>query len=87
MDNTRASCVKSGFGRFRSRDRMRNVRFHARHYHLYYALSTQRRVFVTEAVIIPRKISIIAPQVSPTSRGKMPKGTSALEDPEEELER
>ena len=35
-----------------------------------YALSTQRRVSVTEAVIIPRKISIIPPQVFPTSRGK-----------------
>ena len=73
MDSTRASCVKPGFGRFRSRKRMRNVRLHARHYHLCYALSTQRRVSVTEAVIIPRKISIIPPQVSPTSRGKMPK--------------
>ena len=55
-DSTRASCVKPGFGRFRSRERMRNVRLHARHYHLCYALSTQRRVSVTEAVIIPRKI-------------------------------
>ena len=44
-----------------------------RHYHLCYVLSTQRRVSVTEAIIIPGKISIIPPQVSPASRGKMPK--------------
>ena len=60
-------------GRFRSRKRMRNVRLHARHYHLCYVLSTQRWVPDTEVVIIPRKISIISPQVSPTSRGKAPK--------------
>ena len=64
------------FGRFRSRKRVRNVRFRARHYHLCYALSalsTQRRVSITETLIIPRKISIIPPQVSQTSRGKTPK--------------
>ena len=45
-----------------------------------YALSTQRRVLDTEAVIIPRKIIIIIiiiikiiKLVSPTSRGKTPK--------------
>ena len=73
MDSTRANCVKPGFGRFRSRKRVRNVRLHARHYHLCYALSTQRRVSVTESVIIPGKISIIPPQVCLTSRGKIPK--------------
>ena len=73
MDSTRASCVKPGFGRFRSRERMRNVRLHARHYHLCYALSTQRWIPDTEAVIISRKIGIIPPQVSPTRRDKTPK--------------
>ncbi|MPC48468.1 hypothetical protein E2C01_042241 [Portunus trituberculatus] len=42
---------------------MRNVCLHARHYHLCCAFSTQRRVSDTETVIIPRKISIIPPQV------------------------
>ena len=58
------------------REKMRNVCLLARHYHLCYALSTQRRVPDTEAVIIPRKISIIPPQVSPTNRGKTPKAPS-----------
>ena len=44
---------------------MRNVRLHARHNHLCYVLSTQRWVPEPEAVIIPRKISIIPLQVSP----------------------
>ena len=69
MDSTRASCVKPGFGRFRSRERMRNVRLNARHYHLCYALCTQRWVSDTEAVIIPRNITIIPSNVSATSRG------------------
>ena len=75
MDSTRASYVEPWFGRFRSRKRVRNIRLHARHYHLCYALSTQRRVSVTEAVIIPRKISTIPPQVSLTSIGKTPKAS------------
>ena len=53
MDSARASCVKPGSGRFRLRKRVRNVHLHARHYHLCYALSTQRRVSVMEAVILP----------------------------------
>ena len=69
-DSTRASCVKPGFRKFGSRKRVRYVSLHVRHC---YALSTQRRVSVTEAVILPRKISIISRQVSPTSRGKKPK--------------
>ena len=73
MDSKRASSVKPGFVRFRSRKRVRNVRLHARHYHLCYALSTQRRVLDTEAVIIPRKISTIPLQVSLTSKGKSSK--------------
>ncbi|MPC24150.1 hypothetical protein E2C01_017225 [Portunus trituberculatus] len=52
---------------------MRNVQLHAKQYHFCYTFSTQRWVSDTETVIIPGKISIIAPQVLPTSRGKMPK--------------
>ena len=45
---------KPRFGSLKGRKRVRN----AGHYHLCYVLSTQRQVSVTEAVIIPRKISI-----------------------------
>ncbi|MPC39496.1 hypothetical protein E2C01_033034 [Portunus trituberculatus] len=72
MYSTRAGCVKPRFRRFRLRKRMKNVRLYARHYHLRYAFSTQRWVSDTKTVIIPRKISIISPQVPPTGRGKTP---------------
>ena len=65
MYSMRTGCVKPRFGGFRTRERVRNVRLHARHYHLYYAFCTQRRVSDTEAVVIPRKVSIVAPQVPP----------------------
>ncbi|MPC98892.1 hypothetical protein E2C01_094278 [Portunus trituberculatus] len=51
---------------------MRNVRLHARHYHLRHVFSTQRWVSDMETVIIPRKISIIPPQVPPPGISKMP---------------
>ncbi|MPC20702.1 hypothetical protein E2C01_013657 [Portunus trituberculatus] len=45
----------------------------ARHYHLCHALSTERWVpDTTEAVVIPRNITIKPPQVPPTSRCKTP---------------
>ncbi|MPC42168.1 hypothetical protein E2C01_035782 [Portunus trituberculatus] len=47
---------------------MRNVRLHARHYHLCYAVSSQRWVSDTETVITPEKISKIPPQVPPTDK-------------------
>ncbi|MPC47554.1 hypothetical protein E2C01_041303 [Portunus trituberculatus] len=56
-------------------------------YHLRYAYSTNRWVTDTETVIIPRKISIIPPQVPPTGRGKTPEASLLWEDPEERLEK
>ncbi|MPD00913.1 hypothetical protein E2C01_096418 [Portunus trituberculatus] len=44
---------------------MRHERLHARLYHLCYTFSTNRWVSDTEAIIIPGKICIIPPQVSP----------------------
>ena len=55
---------------------MRNVRLHGRHYHLCYALTTQRWVPDTEAVVITREVSIILLQVSLTSRAITPKAPS-----------
>ncbi|MPC96589.1 hypothetical protein E2C01_091855 [Portunus trituberculatus] len=51
---------------------MRNVRLHARHYHLCYAFSTKRWLSDTETVIIPGKITIPPPQVPPSGIGKTP---------------
>ena len=75
MDSTRTSRVEPGFVRFRRRERVRNECLHARDDHLSYAFCTTRRVSVMEAVIIPWKISIVAPQVVPLSRGIMPKAS------------
>ena len=55
---------------------MRNVRLHARHYHLCYALNTQRWIPDTEAVIIPGKISIIPPQAPKLAEAKRQKAPS-----------
>ncbi|MPC50787.1 hypothetical protein E2C01_044621 [Portunus trituberculatus] len=49
---------------------MRNVRPHARYYHLCYTFSTKGWASDTEAVIIPGKISIIPPQVPQAGKGK-----------------
>ena len=45
---------------------------HARDNHLRYALGTKRRISDMEAIIIPRKITIVLFQVLPLSRVKMP---------------
>ena len=74
--SVRRSGIKPRFGRFRLREKIRSVRLHARHCHLCYALSTQGRVSVTEAVIIPRKIGKVSPQVPITEKGKMPEAPS-----------
>ncbi|MPC09806.1 hypothetical protein E2C01_002424 [Portunus trituberculatus] len=76
--NTRTGWVKPRFKRFRLRKRVRNVRLHARHYHLLYAFSTKIWVYDTETVIIPGKISIIPPKVPPTGKGKTPKAPPLL---------
>ncbi|MPC51158.1 hypothetical protein E2C01_044998 [Portunus trituberculatus] len=83
MYSTRTVCVKPRLTRFRLRQRMRNVRLHARHYHLCYVFSTQICVSDTETITIAGKISIIPPQVASSGRGRMPRGTSTLEDPEQ----
>ncbi|MPC27440.1 hypothetical protein E2C01_020609 [Portunus trituberculatus] len=52
-----------------------------------YAFSTKRLVSDTETVIFPGEIIIIPPQIPPTGRSKKGRVTSALGDPEEELEK
>ena len=71
-DSTRTSRVKPRLVRFGGRERMWNVCLHGIDYHLCYAFGTKRRISVTEAIIIPREISKVPPQVLPPSRGKMP---------------
>ena len=85
--STRTAWVKLRFGRFWSRERVRNVRLSAKHYHLCYVLSTQRWVSVTETVIIPGKISILPSQVPLNWQKQNATGVSALWDPEEGLEK
>ncbi|MPD00229.1 hypothetical protein E2C01_095689 [Portunus trituberculatus] len=63
---------------------MRNVRLHARHYHLCYAFNTKKWVSDTETVNIPGNITIISPQVPPSGRGKMPEASLLWGNPEEE---
>ena len=51
---------------------VKNVWLHARDNHLCYVLGTKRKIFDMEAIIIPRKVRIVLPQVLPLSRAKMP---------------
>ena len=76
MDSTRADCIKPGFGRFRSREKNEECTP---------ACQTLSPLLCAQHIetgpwhrnsIIPRKISIIPPKVSPTSRGKAPKAPS-----------
>ncbi|MPC41754.1 hypothetical protein E2C01_035356 [Portunus trituberculatus] len=69
------------------RKRVRNVHLHARHYYICYVFGMQRWVSDMETVTIPGKISTIPPQVPPTGGGKNTRGSSALGDPEEGLEK
>src|SRR6201990_1365909 len=71
-DSTRTSRVKPRFVRFSRRERIWNVRLHARENHLGYALSTFRGTSPTETVIIPWKIREVQPQVRPVSGTEMP---------------
>src|SRR6201990_3456622 len=71
-DSTRTSRVKPRFVRFSRRERIWNVRLHARENHLGYALSTLRGTPPTETVIIPWKIRKVQPQVRPVSGTEMP---------------
>ncbi|MPC62452.1 hypothetical protein E2C01_056537 [Portunus trituberculatus] len=83
MYSMRTGCIKPRFGRFKFKERLRNVCLHARHYDLCYELSTKRWVSDMETVIILGKISIISPQVLPNWQRHNTRGTSALGDPEE----
>src|ERR1700755_2240038 len=71
-DSTRTSRVKPRFVRFSRRERIWNVRLHARENHLGYALCTLRGTPPTETVIIPWKIREVQPQVRPVSGTEMP---------------
>lgn len=62
--------VKPKFGRFRSRETVRNVHLLVRHYHLCYAFSRQKWVSDKQAVFLPRKVSIAPPQVSQLAETK-----------------
>ncbi|MPC38045.1 hypothetical protein E2C01_031546 [Portunus trituberculatus] len=88
MYSTRTDCVKPRFRMVRLRKRVRNVLLHARHYLFCYVLRTQRWVSDTETVIIPGKISIYNTSSGPPSLLRQnARGTSALGDPEEGLEK
>src|ERR1700755_2190408 len=71
-DSAITSKVKPWFVSFSRRERIWNVRLHARENHLGYALSTLRGISPTETVIIPWKIREVEPQVRPVSGTEMP---------------
>src|ERR1700755_2736519 len=71
-DSTRTSRVKPRFIRFSGKERIWNVRLHARGNHLSYALCIFRGTPTTETVIIPWKIREVRPQVRPVSGTEMP---------------
>src|ERR1700755_1704296 len=70
-DSTRTSRIKPRFIRFSGRERIWNVRLHARENHLSYALCTFRGTPTTETVILPLKIRKVRPQVRPVSGTEM----------------
>src|ERR1700755_3456948 len=72
VDGTRTIRVKPRFVRFSRRERIWNVRLHARENHLSYALCTLRGTPPTETVIIPWKIREVQPHVRPVSGTEMP---------------
>src|SRR6201990_2421397 len=65
-DSTRTSRVKPRFVRFSRRERIWNVCLHARENHLGNAFCTLRGTLPTEAIIIPREIKEVRPQVRPS---------------------
>src|ERR1700755_79648 len=71
-DSARTSRVKPRFIRFSGRERIWNVRLHARENHLSYALSTLRGIPPTKARIIPWEIREVQPQVRPASSTEVP---------------
>src|ERR1700755_1761710 len=71
-DSTRTSRVKPRFVRFSRRERIWNVRLHARENHLRNAFYTLRGTPPTEAIIILREIKKVRPQVRPACGTKVP---------------
>ena len=72
IDSTRISRAKPVLFSFSIRESRRNVYLHARDNHLGYALCPKRRISDIEAIIIPRKIRTVLPQILPLSRVEMP---------------
>src|ERR1700755_2987407 len=71
-DSERTRRVKLRFVRFSRRERIWNVRLHARENHLIYAFSTLRGIPPTKAIINPWEIREVQPQVRPASSTEMP---------------
>src|ERR1700755_1702264 len=71
-DSARTSRVKPRFVRFSRRERKWNVRLHARENHLGNAFDTLRRTPPMEAIIIPREIKEVQPQVRPACGTEVP---------------
>src|ERR1051325_8961408 len=72
VDSTRTSRVKPRFVRFSRRERIWNVRLHARENHLGYMLSTLRGTPATKAIIIPCEVREVQPQVRPVGSTEVP---------------
>ena len=72
-DSTRTGRIKPRLISFSWREREWNVRLHAGKNNLSYALSTLRGIPPAEAVIIPREIKEVRPQVRPVCSTEMPK--------------
>ena len=68
FDSTRTSRFKPGLFSFNIKESMRNIQLHARDNHIYYTLGTKRRIPEMKAIIIPRKIRMVLPQVLPLRR-------------------
>src|ERR1700755_2964722 len=71
-DSTRTSRVKPRFVRFSRREIIWNVRLHARENHLGSAFCTLRGTPYTKAIIIPREIEEVRPQVRPAWGTEVP---------------
>src|ERR1044072_8140792 len=71
-DSARTRRVKPRFVRFSRRERIWNVRLHARENHLGYTLGTLRGTPPTKAVIIPWDFRKLHRKVKPVSRKKVP---------------
>src|ERR1700755_2301156 len=72
VDSTRTSRVKPRFVWFSRRERIWNVRIHARENHLGNAFCTLRGTPVTKAIIIPWEIREVQPQVIPVGSTEVP---------------